>query len=73
MTDFDMAQAQPRVVAPGVVEVGPFFERHMRGGYFIVKTPSGCREYHWCEQPDASDTTVMMTRDEALQLASHRW
>ncbi|EIP86747.1 hypothetical protein A33K_16350 [Burkholderia humptydooensis MSMB43] len=56
-----------------MVEVGPFFERYMRGGYFIVKTPSGCREYHWCEQPDASDTTVMMTRDEALQLASHRW
>lgn len=44
----------------------------MRGGYFIVKTPLGFREYHWCEQPDASDTTFMMTRDEALQLASLR-
>ncbi|UXZ63765.1 phage terminase small subunit [Burkholderia multivorans] len=47
MTDPDIELALPRVVSPGVVEVGPFFDRLGSGGYFIAKAVDGRREFHW--------------------------
>ncbi|MFP3186099.1 MAG: hypothetical protein RXR52_35685 [Paraburkholderia sp.] len=65
MTDVDIEQARPRVVAPGVVECGPYFERHARGGYFMV----GQHHIHWYEENIPLGDTYLLTRDEALGAA----
>lgn len=65
MTDVDIEQAKPRVVAPGVVECGPYFERHARGGYFMV----GRRHIHWYEETASLNSSCLLTRDEALGVA----
>ncbi|MFM0009720.1 hypothetical protein PQQ86_29550 [Paraburkholderia sediminicola] len=70
MTDGDIEQAQPRVVAPGVVECGPYFgyfERHARGGYFVV----GGRQIHWYEETPPLSASYLLTRDEARSAALH--
>ena len=67
MTDVDIEQAQPRTVAPGVVECGPYFERHARGGYFMV----GRRQIHWYEETAPLSSSYLLTRDEALGAALH--
>ncbi|RAS15823.1 MULTISPECIES: hypothetical protein [Burkholderiaceae] len=65
MTHVDIQQAMPRVVAPGVMECGPYFERHARGGYFIV----GRRQIHWYEEVVPQGDSYLLTRDEALGAA----
>lgn len=67
MTDVDIEQATPRVVAPGVVECGPYFERHARGGYFMV----GRLQIHWYEEAAPLSSPYLLTRDEALRAALH--
>ncbi|WP_175773419.1 hypothetical protein [Paraburkholderia phenazinium] len=67
MTDVDIEQARPRLVAPGVVECGPYFERHARGGYFIV----GRHQIHWYEENIPLGDTYLLTRNEALGAALH--
>lgn len=65
MTEVDIQQAMPRVVAPGVMECGPYFERHARGGYFIV----GRHQIHWYEEAMPRCDSYLLTRDEALGAA----
>jgi hypothetical protein len=65
MTDLDIEQARPRAVAPGVIECGPFFERHARGGYFMV----GQRQIHWYEETASLNASFLLTRDQALGAA----
>lgn len=67
MTDLDIQQAMPRAVAPGVMECGPYFERHARGGYFMV----GRRQIHWYEEAMPRGGSYLLTRDEALGAAIH--
>ncbi|MFM0644978.1 hypothetical protein PQR14_11645 [Paraburkholderia bryophila] len=67
MTGVDIQQAVPRVVAPGVVECGPYFEQHARGGYFIV----GSRQIHWYEEIARRAGPLLLTRDEAFNAALH--
>ncbi|PQV50660.1 hypothetical protein [Paraburkholderia sp. BL21I4N1] len=67
MTNADIQQAKPRVVAPGVLECGPYFEQHARGGYFIV----GRRQIHWYEETALRGDPFLLTRDEALNAALH--
>ncbi|MFL9888944.1 hypothetical protein PQR66_38395 [Paraburkholderia agricolaris] len=67
MTYVDIQQAMPRVVAPGVTECGPYFERHARGGYFMV----GQRQIHWYEEAVPQRGPYLLTRDEALGAALH--
>lgn len=67
MTNADIQQATPRIVAPGVMECGPYFEQHARGGYFIV----GRRQIHWYEETTLRGDAFLLTRDEALNAALH--
>lgn len=65
MTHADLQQAMPRVVAPGVMECGPYFERNARGGYFVV----GEHQIHWYEEVEPQGDSYLLTRDEALGAA----
>ncbi|MCO8625164.1 hypothetical protein KGP96_07500 [Burkholderia multivorans] len=69
MTDPDIEFALPRVVSPGVVEVGPFFDRLGSGGYFIAKAVDGRREFHWYTEYAKQGEQFLMTRDEAFDNA----
>jgi hypothetical protein len=69
MTDADIELALPRVVSPGVVEVGPFFDRLGSGGYFITKAVEGRREFHWYTEHANQGVQFLMTRDEAFEMA----
>jgi len=69
MTDADIDMALPRVVAPGVVEAGPFFDHIGSGGYFTVKGIDGRREFHWFTEHARQRDQFLMTRDEALDKA----
>ncbi|UVS97558.1 hypothetical protein EFP19_09460 [Burkholderia glumae] len=59
----------PRVVAPGVVECGPYFDRYGSGGYFVVKGIEGRREFHWYAEHARQGDQYLMTRDEAFDTA----
>ncbi|MFL9898523.1 hypothetical protein PQR71_10195 [Paraburkholderia fungorum] len=65
MTDIDIEQARSRAVAPGVIECGPYLERHARGGYFMV----GQRQIHWYEETAPLNSSFLLTRDQALGAA----
>ncbi|KVR77340.1 hypothetical protein [Burkholderia ubonensis] len=67
MTDADIEMAMPRVVAAGVIEVGPFFDRLGNGGYFVAKGIEGRREFHW--YTENTGVSYPMTRDEAFDKA----
>jgi hypothetical protein len=71
MIQTDIEQALPRVVAPGVVECGPYFDSYGSGGYFIVKCLEGRREFHWYTEHARERDQYLMTRDEALGKALH--
>lgn len=62
MTEVDIQQAMPRAVVQGVMECGPYFERHARGGYFMVDQ----RQFHWYEEVVPRGDSYLLTRDEAL-------
>lgn len=67
MTGIDIQQAMPRVVAPGIIECGPYFEQHARGGYFIVRR----RQIHWYEEITPRGDPFLLTRNEAFSAALH--
>ncbi|KVU92815.1 hypothetical protein WK75_02230 [Burkholderia ubonensis] len=67
MTDTDIEMALPRVVSPGVVECGPFFDRLGSGGYFVANGIEGRHEIHW--YTEGTGVSYPMTRDEAFDKA----
>ncbi|RQR50487.1 hypothetical protein DIE21_17150 [Burkholderia sp. Bp9140] len=69
MTNEEIEQAMPRVVAPGVIECGPYTDRFGSGGYFIAKCLDARREFHWFTDYVEQHDQFLMTRDEALGAA----
>ncbi|WP_232291047.1 hypothetical protein [Burkholderia ubonensis] len=61
--------ALPRVVSPGVVECGPFFDQIGSGGYFVAIGIEGRREFHWYAEHARQGDQFLMTRDEAFDKA----
>lgn len=69
MTNDEIEEAMPRVVAPSVIECGPYTDRFGSGGYFIAKCLDARREFHWFTDYVQEHAQFLMTRDEALEAA----